>query len=259
MRKCKICNSPLKYVFSAILLKKYKFAYFYCQNCGFLQTESPYWLKEAYSNAITGMDTGLVQRNIHYSRIISCLLFLFFRKNGKYLDVGGGCGMFTRLMRDYGFDFYWSDKYCENILAKGFEDVTTEPPFEAVISLEVMEHIHDPVFFLEQTIKQYETKSIIFSTELYNGAPPNPENWYYYALNTGQHISFYQEKTLKFISDKIDLNLYTYKNIHILTDKHINMPLFKLICSPLLFIIFEYVKIKLTSNTLSDHQILAHR
>ena len=47
--------------------------------------------------------------------------YIFFNKNVAYLDVDGGYGMLTRLMRDYGFHFYWTDPYCQNILARGFE------------------------------------------------------------------------------------------------------------------------------------------
>jgi hypothetical protein len=42
----------------------------------------------------------------------------FIKKNGTFVDIGGGYGLLTRLMRDRGFDFYWKDPHCENIFAK---------------------------------------------------------------------------------------------------------------------------------------------
>ncbi len=38
-----------------------------------------------------------------------------------FLDYAGGYGVFTRLMRDIGFDFYWHDPYTQNLFANGFE------------------------------------------------------------------------------------------------------------------------------------------
>jgi len=47
--KCKICSNETYNIFSAKILNKNNIKYFYCDYCGFLQTEEPYWLKEAYS------------------------------------------------------------------------------------------------------------------------------------------------------------------------------------------------------------------
>ncbi len=37
--KCPICQSGREKIFRAKLLQKYEVDYFFCQNCGFLQTE----------------------------------------------------------------------------------------------------------------------------------------------------------------------------------------------------------------------------
>ncbi|MEJ2506837.1 MAG: hypothetical protein P8Y81_11315 [Ignavibacteriaceae bacterium] len=68
---CKICSSESKYVFSATVLQKYDVKYFHCPECGFLQTEEPYWLDEAYSSAIGAEDTGLIALNILLIRLKS--------------------------------------------------------------------------------------------------------------------------------------------------------------------------------------------
>jgi hypothetical protein len=44
-----------------------------------------------------------------------------FDANNRFIDYGGGYGLFVRLMRDAGFDYYWFDKFCDNVLSKGFE------------------------------------------------------------------------------------------------------------------------------------------
>ena len=58
---------------------KYQIDYFFCKNCGFLQTEKPYWLEEAYKDSINDSDTGYLQRNVLFSKktlkLFSLLLF----------------------------------------------------------------------------------------------------------------------------------------------------------------------------------------
>jgi len=98
--KCKICRSNSNKIFNAIIINKYKIDYFKCDNCGFLQVEEPYWLEEAYKSPINDSDTGLLERNIYLSRKVSVILYFLFKKDGNYLDYGGGYGIFTRLMRD---------------------------------------------------------------------------------------------------------------------------------------------------------------
>jgi Methyltransferase domain len=218
-KKCTVCLSPTELIFERIVLNRYKVSYFYCSNCGLLQTEKPYWLAEAYENAIADSDTGLVYRNISTAWKIANILFFLLEKDGKYLDMAGGYGMLTRLMRDIGFDFYWSDVYCENLLAKGFELSTTKPPFNAIAAFEVLEHIYDPLEFIKESLDRSQTSTIVLSTELFSGMPPDPAVWEYYAFEEGQHISFYQIKTLEFIADRLSLRLYSHGNFHILTDR----------------------------------------
>jgi len=86
---CQICKSKMQKIFDAKIMNKYEIDYFYCQNCGFLQTEEPYWLDEAYKDPITLTDTGYMQRNIYLSKITTILLLMFFDYKKKFLDYGG--------------------------------------------------------------------------------------------------------------------------------------------------------------------------
>lgn len=112
---CKICNTKSKKIFKKKILDKYNAAYYQCPNCGFIQIEKPFWLNEAYSSAITSVDVGLVDRNIRFSNMVEDIILRNFNRNAKFLDFAGGYGLFTRIMRDKGFNFYREDKYCENL------------------------------------------------------------------------------------------------------------------------------------------------
>ena len=81
----------------------------------------PYWLEEAYNNVINLTDTGLMYRNIVFSQQLSVFLYFAFgeRGEGQYLDMAGGYGVFVRLMRDIGFNFFWEDIYAKNLVARG--------------------------------------------------------------------------------------------------------------------------------------------
>src|SRR5215469_1999896 len=118
--RCKICSSKATQAFSAKVLRKYNVVYFRCQSCGFVQTEDPHWLKEAYTSAITEIDIGPVSRSISASKLVEGMILGNFDKDAKFLDYGAGYGLLVRLMRDRGFDFYWHDLHCENLFAKHF-------------------------------------------------------------------------------------------------------------------------------------------
>ncbi|MBW4561960.1 MAG: class I SAM-dependent methyltransferase [Mojavia pulchra JT2-VF2] len=257
-KDCPICSCTRDIYFKETILNKYDITYLYCNNCGLLQTEQPYWLEEAYNSAIADVDTGLVARNIAISKKLACILFFFFDKQGKYLDIAGGYGMLTRLMRDIGFDFYWSDLYCENILAKGFEASATTNIFSAITAFEVLEHIYNPIEFIDKSLKDSGTSTIIFSTDLFQGSPPSPQSWWYYSFGTGQHISFYQAKTLKLIADQLSLFFYSYNNFHIMTNRQIKYPfVLEKMSGNFANICCKYVKREMRSKTVTDYNDLS--
>lgn len=250
--KCKICGSESSKLFNKKILNKYRIDYFKCPNCDFIQTEDPYWLDEAYKEPINTSDTGLLNRNIYLSKISAILIFLNFNSSGVYLDFAGGYGVFTRLMRDYGFDFFWHDPFTVNLFAKGFEwENKSSKKVELSTTFESFEHFKNPIEEIEKTLKISD--NILFSTQL---IPIDIDNWWYLATHHGQHIAFYSKRTLSVIANKYNLFLYTNnKNIHLFTKKKriINIKLIQL------FSVFKLdclIKLIIKSKMITDSNLM---
>ena len=226
---CRICSANSPSVFQAKLLGHVPCTFFQCPGCGLLFSEKPYWLDEAYGSALSDLDTGLVQRNLALASRLSALILLWLGPKGRYLDAAGGCGLLVRHMRDRGFDFYWQDKYAGNLLARGFEE-PSDATFSAVSAFEVLEHLEDPVGFIESTLARTGAGTLLFSTETYQGAVP-PLDWPYYAFDTGQHIAFYQPKTLDHIARRLGLRRLSCGSFHVLTDRKLPQWVFRLLGS----------------------------
>lgn len=225
---CRICGAKAKVVFSHTILAKYPCDYYFCGSCGFLQTQEPHWLDEAYASPIAAADTGLVRRNVELSKTLSSLLFFVVGRHGAYLDVAGGYGMLTRLMRDVGFDYYWSDKYTDNLFARGFEQDAGPASYSAVTAFEVLEHVPEPLHFVSDSLREAGTRTMVFSTTLFDGAPPEP-GWWYYAFESGQHVSFFQVRTLAYMASRLGLHLHSHGSLHMLTDRMISPRVFRLL------------------------------
>lgn len=220
--ECPVCSCNSNLLFVGTILKKHLCHYYKCSNCGFIYTEKPYWLEEAYSNVITNLDVGLVARNIMYCKIVERLILQNFQYKSKFLDFAGGYGLLVRMMRDRGFDFYRQDKYCTNLFARNFDinDLFAgKTNFEMLTAFEVFEHLEFPLEELEYMLKYSE--NILFSTELVPEKNITSENdWWYFAPETGQHIAFYTHKSLSIIANKYGLNFYSNRlNLHLFTKK----------------------------------------
>ena len=226
---CSVCSNPTKLLCTATILTKYQVNYFKCTICEFIQTEEPYWLIEAYAEAINKSDTGLVGRNLMLARVTRAIISTLFDPASKFIDYGGGFGLFVRLMRDAGFNFYRYDKYCENIFAKDLDaELDGQQQYELLTAFELFEHLTNPFEEIKRMLSF--SKSILFTTELIPGNMPLPDEWWYFGLEHGQHVSFYSLKSLIMLADRLGLVLYSdSKSLHLLTQRKIPIFLFKII------------------------------
>lgn len=219
INNCKICKANSTKIFAGKILNKYIIDYFQCNICHFIQTEHPYWFTESYSSAIASTDVGLVSRNISFQNNTAWIIKNYFDFKAKFLDYAGGYGLFVRLMRDDGFDFYRQDIYCENHFANHFDvsDNNEIINFELVTAFEVFEHLVNPI---EEISKIFAfTDSVVFSTELQPHNMMNlTDDWWYFAKETGQHVSFFTTKSLEVIAKKMSCYFYSNnRNLHIFT------------------------------------------
>ena len=255
MMQCKICSAESRPVFNKKVLGKYDVTYYRCDSCLFLQTEDPYWLAESYESAITSLDIGLVYRNQYIAPLVTAVIKRYFDTSGKYVDFGGGYGMFVRMLRDAGLDFYRQDKYCANLFAKHF-DVTDLPGkvrFSAVTAFEVFEHLANPLDDIKEMLDYSGT--IIFSTDLQ--PDKNLSEWEYLVPEVGQHVSMYHYKTLIEIGRKFKLNVYSNgRNFHMLTPAKINTFEFRQLVRPRLSKLYLKLSPAISSRLPSDYEMI---
>lgn len=251
---CNICNEQTVEIFRAIVLNKYNIRYFQCPNCLFIQTEKPYWLEEAYLSPISILDTGILLRNIDISKKLTVLLPFFTYSDSKILDYAGGYGILVRLMRDIGYDFYWYDKYCKNLFSKGFE-YEKNYQYKIVTAFELLEHLENPINEIEKIINRNKCETLFFSTNLTKTNNIDCE-WWYFAFESGQHISFFNHKTLKYLANKFSMNIYSFNAFfHIFSEKQEKVKKLENTFNKYLKY-YPRAKEKLNSKTFSDHLYL---
>ncbi|MGQ0603595.1 MAG: class I SAM-dependent methyltransferase [Anaerolineales bacterium] len=157
------------------------------------------------------------------------VIVAFFSRHARFLDYGGGYGIFVRLMRDYGFDFYRQDRYTENLFAVGF-DAEDQPGaiYELVTAFEVFEHLAQPLEEIEKMLAY--SRNVLFSTQLLPISTPDLNTWWYYGLDHGQHIALYSRGSLQEIARHFGLNVYSCGSaLHLFTEKKLPPAAFALI------------------------------
>lgn len=202
-----------------------KIDYFECPTCGYVQTEAPHWLDRAYAEPINQSDTGILVRNHTNARMVLATLLVLGRLDGTVVDCAGGYGILVRLLRDCGVNALWSDRYCENLLARGFEH-TTEAA-DLVTAFEAFEHFEDPAVELDRLLAI--APNVLLSTEIIADPAPRQEDWWYYGSDHGQHIGFFRIRTLERLAQaRGKVLLSDAASYHLLVDPPCNRALWRL-------------------------------
>lgn len=216
---CRACGDLAPFKFEGPLLGR-TVSYFECTRCGYLQTEQPTWLDEAYASPINITDTGILARNVLNTRRIGSFCLLLRKRKARIVDFAGGHGIQVRMMRDAGFDAFWSDKFCENLFARGFEH--QGEPADIATAFEAFEHFVNPDAELTRILDVAPT--VLFSTLLLPEPIPLPGTWWYYGEEHGQHVGLYQKRSLELLAKKHSARLYTNgSDLHVITKEPIGM------------------------------------
>jgi hypothetical protein len=226
---CKLCESATEYFGAQRILQAFDARYLRCTRCGFVFVEQPTWLEKAYELPIAAADTGIVVRNLRFADLVGALIDLALPDAGQFLDFGGGAGLFVRLMRDRGYNFYRQDKYCDNIFATGF-DAAADQKFDLATCIEVIEHIVEPMSIFRQLAALAPT--VLVATELLPPVRNRPGEWWYYAPEGGQHISFFSTRALQVVADTLGMQLASNgRNVHVFSRTPISARLVRTIAN----------------------------
>jgi len=196
--RCRLCGGATTEHFRLRILGKHEVGFGRCERCGSLQTEpEPYWLEEAYADQRRFFDTGAVERNQHCQACAYWLRWAFrLAPDATVLDWGGGDGLFTRMLRDIGFDAYHSDRYATNTYAAGFDDAPGRE-YDLVTAFEVYEHLPNPADTMAELFAR-RPKVHFICTGLYHG---QNADWMYISPSTGRHVFFFSEQAMRWIAD----------------------------------------------------------
>lgn len=207
---CRLCGGLTAPTFKTCVLGKYDVTYHTCVACESLQTDTPFWLGEAYADSnLTLSDTGPALRCVNSQAVVwVAARIMGFPKAASVLDYGGGIGLLCRLLRDIGFQARVSDSYAQNMLAGSFDDDGSRP--DILCSFEVAEHFSNPAADMKRLFDR-QAPMMILGTETYRG---QGSNWWYISPHSGQHIFFYSEKAMTFLSKKYGYHYTRVGSLH---------------------------------------------
>lgn len=206
MTPCPTCSSRTEVYEYGQVLGRHRVTYMRCSRCRMIFLPDPHWLPEAYGNAISHGDIGLLRRCRRHSDLATAFILSERLRSGSYLDWAGGYGTLTQMMRDRGFDYWHHDPYAEAIFAREFLD-DGRAHYDMISAFEVLEHLAQPAAQLEAVTAR--TDLFLFSTRLLPKPAPPVGEWWYFDPSSGQHISFHTEASLRHLATDLGFRLTT--------------------------------------------------
>jgi len=212
---CRLCSAASHKIFTKQALGRHSVDYFRCSGCQSIQSEEPYWLDEAYSIPGVHIDVGCASRTLkNWTSVSTLLAHLSFPRDAVALDFGAASGLFGRLMRDVGYNFYSYDKYARPAFTSyhSTDDPTSAQP-QLITAFEVFEHFPNPKDELDRLFA-LQSPLILFTTWF---CDDQGEDWVYFVEECGQHVFFYSQQAMRDIAARHGYELRSTAFFHILS------------------------------------------
>ena len=143
-------------------------------------------------------------------------------KGASILEIGGGEGIFLKLVKDRGYDVELvepSVSASKRAATRGLhvknnyiENVTFDKKFSLVFLSHVLEHIEDPLSAIDRIKKLLKPQGCFLLTQTnFNGFMPRLLQSKWYAWVPDQHFSHFSLAGLKYMARRSSLNVLDYK------------------------------------------------
>lgn len=229
MQPCRLCGADSSKEFEATVLDKYSVSYYRCGKCRSLQTEKPYWLNEAYPDAVSSFDPDYLDRGLRVAELILAMcVILGLKSDAIVLDYGAGAGITTQRLRDFGLRSYAYDALTKNIFNPKLEWASQGHP-SVLVASELFEHFPEPKSDVD-AIFNLKPDYLVVMTCLNRG---EGGDWGYLGREHGQHVFFFSPAAMAMLAKKYDYRLMSLHDVNILY-KPVISPFRKLLIRTLL-------------------------
>jgi len=225
---CPICSSRGNWLFDSQFVEVHRCENHLCTHLFAVDVDSNH-------GVMNDVDTD-AEESIYAERNERLVAFWedegFLAETSRLLDVGAGTGHLTQSIKSRipGTEIHCveeSEALRSRLERQGFavsqnlDAISPTCSFDAVLLIEVIEHVPDPVAFLDRLRTLLEPKGRIFLTtpcgELRNGSRATN------AYNTPEHVQFFTEKSLRFAIEKAGFRNITYAYIEALYPRSPNV------------------------------------
>lgn len=191
---CKICNSP------SLLFFQNGRQFFRCTDCLFLFSPDRVSKEEEYAH-YKNQWGGANPESWDSKAQVLLNVILQYVKPKSILDFGSGCGSLTEAFNNLGVNTTPLEPMVHGFL----KDQRYSSKFDAVVGVEVIEHLPDPVAELKEIEKVLSPNGVmVFSTLMTNSFIEHPlarehfKSWWY--KDDPTHVSFFCNQSLDTLS-----------------------------------------------------------
>lgn len=208
-------NSPVKCVCGNDSKWKFElrsFDFFRCNNCQLLFVHPVYDARGIYDETyfkggshgfgFSNYETDKLASSKYLTRLLKWALRESKGESQRLLDVGAANGFFLTICNEEGIEadgveisqeaVNWAEKLGRKVTCSTIEDFKTDRKYEVISALDVLEHIPQPVEFIERVRELLVEKGIFLINVPYEGslsaklagkkwhALLPPEHWFYF-------------------------------------------------------------------------------